>query len=97
MKTQSTRPGVLAVCIDNTGYLASLEAGKLYQIVPDTEAAKQGLIRVIDESGEGHGYSADRFFILEVPHALEKALKRIFSSSRQPNGFSENRAANEEN
>lgn len=87
MKRQSTRPKGFAVCIDNTGYLASLEAGKLYQIVPDTEAAKHGLIRVIDESGEDYGYSADRFFILAVPHALQTALKRLSSATKQPNAM----------
>ena len=62
----------------------SLEAGKLYEVVPDAEAEKHGLIRVIDESGEDYGYSAERFYILPVPHALEKALKGI-SATRQPN------------
>ena len=77
------RSTAFAVCVDNTGYPASLEAGKLYEVVPDPEAAKHGLIRVIDESGEDYGYSAERFFILAVPHALEKALK-VISATRQP-------------
>ena len=63
-----------AVCIDNTGYPASLEVGKLYRVIPDEEAAAHGYIRVIDESGEDYGYAAERFFPLEVPQALEKAL-----------------------
>jgi hypothetical protein len=71
-----------AVCIDNIGYPASLEAGKLYQLVSDPQAEKHGLLRVIDESGEDYGYSASRFFILPVPHALEKLLKGI-SAKRQ--------------
>ena len=83
MKKQSTRTKGFAVCIDKTGYLASLEAGKLYAIVPDAEAAKHGLIRVVDESGEDYGYSAERFFILKIPIALEKALKGM-SSDGQP-------------
>ena len=77
------KPAVFAVCINNTGYPASLEAGKLYQVVSDAEAEKHGLIRVIDESGEDYGYSAERFFILEVPHALEKMLRGI--PAGQPN------------
>lgn len=84
MTRKSKRLTVFAVCVDNTGYPASLEAGKLYEVVPDTEAAKHGLIRVIDESGQDYGYSAERFFILPVPHALEKALK-VISATRQPN------------
>ena len=62
----------------------SLEAGKIYEIIPDAEAEKHGLVRVLDESGEDYGYSAERFFVLDVPHALEKALKGI-SAARQPN------------
>jgi hypothetical protein len=43
-----------AVCIDNKGYEASLEIGKLYRVMPDDEAASHGYIRVIDESGEDY-------------------------------------------
>src|SRR5437867_4049795 len=74
MKKKSKRT-VFAVCINNKGYPASLEAGKLYKVVPDTEAEKHGLIRVVDESGEDYGYSSQRFFVLDVPQALEKVLK----------------------
>jgi len=83
MKKKSRRT-VFAVCINNTGYPASLEAGKLYQVIPDAEAGKHGLIRVIDESGEDYGYSCERFFVLDVPQALEKVLKRI-PAAGQPN------------
>jgi hypothetical protein len=69
------RPTHFAVCIDNTGYPASLEAGKLYPVIPDEEAAKHGYVRVVDESGEDYWHSADRFFMLEVPDALAKALR----------------------
>ncbi len=55
---QETR---FAVCINHSGYEASLEAGKLYRVIPDDKAASHGYIRVIDESGEDYGYSASRF------------------------------------
>lgn len=74
MRSKPRRPTQFGVCIDNTGYPASLEAGKLYPVIPDEEAAKHGYIRVIDESGEDYGYSAERFFMLDVPEALAKAL-----------------------
>lgn len=51
-----------AVCISNDNYPASLEVGKLYQVIPDAVAESHGYIRVIDESGEDYGYSKDRFF-----------------------------------
>lgn len=39
-----------------------------------------GYLRVIDESGEDYGYSAERFFLLDVPLALQKALSAGLSS-----------------
>jgi uncharacterized protein YdeI (YjbR/CyaY-like superfamily) len=63
-----------AVCINNEGYEASLEFGKLYQIVPDEEATEHGYVTVIDESGEGYWYAAGRFFRVEVPTELARAL-----------------------
>lgn len=74
MKIRSKRETQFAVCINNEGYEASLEAGKLYRVIPDDEAGSHGYIRVIDESGEDYGYSANRFFPIEVPQALKKAL-----------------------
>ena len=49
------------ICIDNTDYPASLEKRKIYETLPDPEAAKSGRIRVIDESGEDYLYPADYF------------------------------------
>jgi len=43
-----------ALCVDNTGYLASLVPGNVYRIIPDAAAAKEDLIRVVDESGEDY-------------------------------------------
>ena len=63
-----------AVCISNDDYPASLEVGKLYQVIPDAVAESHGYIRVIDESGEDYGYSKDRFFPIEIPVTLQKAL-----------------------
>ena len=74
MRRRVARPTRFGVCTDNRGYPASLEVGKLYAVIPDAEAAKHGYIRVIDESGEDYGYSAERFFVLQVPEALAKAL-----------------------
>jgi hypothetical protein len=43
-----------AVCIDNSGFPASLELHKIYQVLPDADAAADGDIRIIDESGEDY-------------------------------------------
>ncbi|MGH9882044.1 MAG: hypothetical protein ACRD6N_11465 [Pyrinomonadaceae bacterium] len=62
------------VCLNNKGYKASLEMGKLYRFIPDAEAEAEGLIRVVDESGEDYAFEADRFYILSLPPVVEKAL-----------------------
>ena len=77
MKTNEGQHIQFAVCINNEGYAASLEVGKLYQIIPDEEAASHGYFRVIDESGEDYGYSNDRFYPIEIPEALEKTLMQV--------------------
>jgi hypothetical protein len=63
-----------AVCLDNEGYEASLEIGKLYRVIPDAEAAAHGYIRVIDESGEDYALLPGRFHLVELPQSVERAL-----------------------
>jgi hypothetical protein len=75
MKNKTKQATHFAVCVNNEGYKASLEVGKLYRVILDEEAASHGYLRVIDESGEDYGYAADRFFPLEVPQALADALQ----------------------
>ncbi len=79
MKKRAKQEICFAVCINNKGYEASLEVGKLYRIIPDQEAESHGYLRVVDESGQDYGYSADRFFRREVPRPLERALLRASS------------------
>lgn len=50
-----------AICLNNEGYEASLEIGKVYRAIPDREAAALGYIRMVDESGEDYAFAADRF------------------------------------
>lgn len=65
-----------AVCISNIDYPASLEVGKIYQVIPDATVESQGYLRIIDESGEDYGYSQDRFFPIELPVALQEVLAK---------------------
>ena len=71
--TDQTRPQ-FAVCINNTGYPASLELHKIYRVLPDEDAARDGDIRVIDESGEDYLYPAAFFVAIEVPQEVERAI-----------------------
>ncbi len=63
-----------AVCINNKGFEASLEVGKLYEIVADAEAESDDLIRVIDEDGEDYLFEANNFYPLVIPPDLASVL-----------------------
>ena len=63
-----------AICLDNTGYEASLETGKVYPVIHDDDAAGHGYIRLTDESGEDYAFAADRFHLLQLPPPVEEAL-----------------------
>jgi hypothetical protein len=71
---EETRTARFAVCLDNEGYEASLEVGKLYRVVPDAEAASHGYVRVVDESGEDYAFQESRFYSVELPRDVEKVL-----------------------
>ena len=75
MKRKTTKASQFAVCINNEGYKASLEVGKLYRLIPDQDAASHEYLCIVDERGKDYGYAADRVFPLEVPQALADALQ----------------------
>lgn len=63
-----------AVCINNSGYEASLEVGKLYEVLADEDAEKDDMLRVIDEDGEDYLFEASIFYPLIVPNDLAAFL-----------------------
>ena len=62
------------VCLKNKGYEVSLERRKIYQVVPDPEAAKHDQLRVIDESGEDYLYPQSFFAAIELPQPIRRAV-----------------------
>ena len=71
MKAQTKR---FALCIDNTDYQASLVPGKVYRILPDPRAAKDDLVRIVDESGEDYLYHKDHFVFVDFSPAVKKKI-----------------------
>lgn len=63
-----------ALCLNNNGYPGSLEIGKLYRVVEDKDAAVEGYLRVIDESGEDYAFASNRFYLVELPPDIERNL-----------------------
>ncbi len=62
------------ICIDNSDYPVSLEKRKIYESMPDREAAKLGQIRVLDESGEDYLYPAECFVDAKLPKDVLAAV-----------------------
>ena len=78
MKAQ-TKP--FALCIDNTDYEASLIPGKVYRILPDPRAAKDDLVRIVDESGEDYLYHISYFVFVDFPPAVKKKILALAGSA----------------
>jgi hypothetical protein len=77
--TRSGKPASryrFVVCIDNSGYEASLERNKLYLALKDDAAEADGDMRIVDESGEDYLYSRKRFVRLEVPATVRASVRK---------------------
>jgi hypothetical protein len=70
------RESQFVICVGNKGYAASLELRKIYQVIPDKVASKLHQIRVVDESGEDYLYPEDWFVPVQLPLAVERAVRR---------------------
>ena len=70
---RNNRQTTFVVCVANTD-CEDLEVRKIYQTIPDDAAAEDGLLRIVDESGEDYLYPAQLFVQIELPQAVEKAL-----------------------
>jgi hypothetical protein len=63
-----------AICVQNEEYPASLELWKVYRMIADRRAAKDQLVRIIDESGEDYLYDQSRFVPIKLPQAAKDAM-----------------------
>lgn len=70
-----------AVCLDNAGNEASLILGKVYRILPDARAAKDDLLRVVDESGEDYLFAKQQFAFVALPHAVKRRILALQKTS----------------
>ncbi len=75
----TTKP--FALCIDNTDYEASLIPGKVYRVLPDPRAAKDDLVRIVDESGEDYLYHKSHFVFVDFPPAVKKKILALESAA----------------
>ncbi len=76
---QPTKP--FALCIDNTDYQASLVLGKVYRIIPDPKAARDDLVRIVDESGEDYLFHKSHFVFVDFPKAVTKKILSLHTAT----------------
>jgi len=76
MKKSKQNLPEFVVCIKNDDYPASLELHKIYRVLRDKDAATEGDIRIIDESGEDYLYPSSFFVPIQVPQTVEESLLR---------------------
>ncbi len=63
-----------ALCLSNEGFEAALEPRKIYQVLPDLDAEREGLLRVVDESKEDYLYPKTMFELIGVSERAAKEL-----------------------
>jgi hypothetical protein len=71
----ASHPTKFVICLRNKGYEASLEPLKIYRLLPDRDAEKHKLIRVVDESGEDYLFPASFFKPIELPQPIRRAIR----------------------
>ena len=74
MKVQPSA-GSFALYVEDGG-MEDLEVRKIYQVLPDPEANREGYVRVIDESGEDYLYPEQYFVPIQLPQSAERAVVR---------------------
>ena len=68
------RGNAFLLCLRNEGYPASLEKRKIYIALRDSDAEKQGLLRIVDESGEAYLYPKAAFRPIALPQGVKRAV-----------------------
>jgi hypothetical protein len=70
-----------ALCLENAGNEASLILGKVYRLLPDARAAKDDLLRIVDESGVDYLFDKHQFALVDFPQAIRKKILALQKAS----------------
>jgi hypothetical protein len=60
---------------------SDLELHKVYRILPDDGALREGYLRIVDASGEDYLYPRNLFITFALPVAAQRALLESIKSS----------------
>ena len=72
-ESPKTKP-CFVLCIQNNDYSVSLEKGKVYSMLHDSNASAHKMLRIVDESGEDYLYPANWFVSITLPQRAKAAL-----------------------
>jgi len=86
MKTIKSLKARFAICVNNSEYPASLELHKIYRVIPDEDARKDGDLRIVDESGEDYLYPTDYFLLIDIPRGTAQSLNKSFARAKRQIG-----------
>jgi hypothetical protein len=65
-----------ALCVD-TGSNVDLDLRKLYRVRSDKASLRQGLVRIIDESGEDYLYPTSFFLPVRLSERAARVFRRL--------------------
>ena len=68
-----TKESRYVLCVDNKD-CEDLEKRKIYKVLSDDEAKKEGYLRIIDESCEDYLYPESYFIPIQLPREAQQAL-----------------------
>ncbi|MBM4261379.1 MAG: hypothetical protein FJ145_08105 [Deltaproteobacteria bacterium] len=75
MATKPKRKKQLAVCVRSDD-ADLLTPRRIYEVLPDEQAAKSRCLRVIDNEGEDYLYPASYFVFVDLPPAVRQAIAK---------------------
>ena len=75
MNRTATTPK-FAMCVRNEE-CEDLELRKIYRTLPDKRAARDGYIRVVDESGEDYLYPESFFVGVRLPQRAQRTVTAV--------------------
>ncbi len=71
--SEATSRSKFVLCV-RTGDSEDLETRKIYEVLPDPKTAREGYLRIVDESGEDYLCPAEYFAPVRSPAATMREL-----------------------
>lgn len=71
------------ICVANEGNEVSLQLWRVYKTLRDDDARSEGLVRVVDESGEDYLFPEENFAAIELPKEIQKPFERAVRQQRR--------------